>query len=506
MSFLQNLKFWGRKPPAARPAVVKLGLGRMFAAADDDRLNGAWTTTSESADQLIYRRLRVLRARSREQFYNNDYVRRFVSTLQANIVGPKGIATQSLAAGLDGNSDQLAQQAIERAWSAWQARSLCDLKGRLSWRDIQNQAVATMAVDGEVFVRLHSAGPHGFQLELIDPELCPVDLNAETRDGNTIRLGLEINQAGRVVAYYFQAAAPNTHGGYTTGLNGKDYVRVPAEEVLHVFRPDVVDQKRGLPWTATALQRLKMLAGYENAALVAARVGASKMGFFTTKTGDEYTGDGKDAVGNTITHAEPGAFEELAEGTTFSTYDPAYPAGEFGGFMKQCLRGIAGGLGISYNTLANDLEGVNFSSIRHGAIEDREVFKGLQELLIEQLIEPVFLEWITRQHVLQTIKIPRKDGTPRPLSRPLENYTPASHQGRRWDWVDPLKDITAKAEEVALGASTVSAIIRERGRDPEEVWAERKRELAILAEIGIAPPAGKTNLGASNGSKNDDEL
>ena len=42
---------------------------------------------------------------------------------------------------------------------------------------------------------------------------------------------------------------------------------------------------------ATAIGALKMLHGYREAELVAARVAASKMGFITSPDGDGYTGD-----------------------------------------------------------------------------------------------------------------------------------------------------------------------------------------------------------------------
>jgi len=41
-----------------------------------------------------------------------------------------------------------------------------------------------------------------------------------------------------------------------------------------------------------------------------------------------------------------------------------------------------------------DLEGVNYSSIRAGVLEDREIFKGLQDWFIRSLVMPVFDEWV----------------------------------------------------------------------------------------------------------------
>ena len=60
--------------------------------------------------------------------------------------------------------------------------------------------------------------------------------------------------------------------------------------MLHVFLPERAHQTRGVPMLATAIGALKMLHGYREAELVAARVAASKMGFITSPDGDGYTG------------------------------------------------------------------------------------------------------------------------------------------------------------------------------------------------------------------------
>ena len=54
-------------------------------------------------------------------------------------------------------------------------------------------------------------------------------------------------------------------------------------------------------------------------------------------------------------------------------------------------------------------------------------------------------------------------------------------EGRRWDWVDPSKDIKAAREEVELGTDSLQGIARKRGRDLAQV-AEEMREDAALAE------------------------
>jgi capsid protein len=65
--------------------------------------------------------------------------------------------------------------------------------------------------------------------------------------------------------------------------------------------------------------------------------------------------------------------------------------------------------------------------------------------------------------------------------------------GRRWGWVDPKADVQADRESVALRTKSRAQIIRERGGDPDVVWAELDEEEARgmrpPSAPGAAPPA-----------------
>jgi len=58
------------------------------------------------------------------------------------------------------------------------------------------------------------------------------------------------------------------------------------------------------------------------------------------------------------------------------------------------LRGIASGMGVSYNSLAGDLEGANYSSLRQGALEDRDYWKTLQQWFIDHFMYPIYEAWL----------------------------------------------------------------------------------------------------------------
>lgn len=67
----------------------------------------------------------------------------------------------------------------------------------------------------------------------------------------------------------------------------------------------------------------------------------------------------------------------------------------------------------------------------------------------------------------------------------LEKYAEVSWTMRRWLWVDPVKDVNAATTSVVNGFRSRSDVIREQGRDPEEVWAEIEKENEIIRQKNI---------------------
>jgi len=417
----------------------------------------------------------------------NPYGKRFITTLKSNVIGPNGITIQAqtmrFKAGAGEILDTPANDAIESAFKDWSANH-CDYMGRSNWVDLQNMALSCAGQDGEfIFQKFvgKAAGKYGFQLKSIDPELLDVEKNTPVKGGE-IRLGVEYDDTGRVVRYHF--CRRNLTGGYRTGYDAGERYSVPAENIIHGFISEWPDQSRGAPWMHASLERSKHLEKYDEAAIVNARAGASTMAVLKSHPGDEYTGSekgtGEDADA-TLDHYEAGTIKDIGD-RDIVQLDPDYPHQMYADFVKSQLRGIASGLGISYHSLSNDLEGVNYSSIRAGVLEDREIFKGLQNWFIRGLIRPVYEEWIRNAYIMEAITI-----GPRPLARGPKEYYPAHYQARRWAWVDPQKDGTANQIALASRLKSHSQIMREQGDDPESVWREIQRDQEMMDRLGIAP-------------------
>lgn len=464
------------------------GLKRYFSAGKVDRLTSSWTTSNLSPDDVVKAHLNNLRARSREQMANNDYMRRFANLVRSNVVGPKGITLQSRCMDNKGNFDKADSLAVEQAFARWGRKGTCEVTKTMSWVDVQRLFCMTLIVDGEVLVRevYNNKSLFGYQVQMLDPALLDVNHNREKlANGNYIRFSIEFTPQDEPVAYYL--CTGSSSGSYL--WNNKKYVRIDASEIMHCFLPERVGQKRGIPCASTALLRMNQLGGYEEAAVVAARVGASQMGFFTRAVdGSGFEGDDTDPVdGSLEMDVEPGVMRELPTGVGFTPFDPDYPHAQYDAFVKACLRGISAGLGISYHTLANDLSGVNYTSSRTGALEDREEWKAMQEWMIDSFHYRVFMNWLPK--ALASGMITGPTGQVLPKDR-KDKFAAHVWRPRRWAWVDPLKDTNANIIAINNGLKSRGEIIRESGGDPEQVWAELEAENERLAGVlpaGIPP-------------------
>jgi phage terminase large subunit GpA-like protein len=103
-------------------------------------------------------------------------------------------------------------------------------------------------------------------------------------------------------------------------------VRVPAEEVLHIYRPIDAGQIRGLPHVAPAMVRLFLLDQYDDAELDRKKKTAAMFAGFITKTApeDPMMGEGAaDLDGASIASLEPGTMQVLLPGEDVRFSSPA---------------------------------------------------------------------------------------------------------------------------------------------------------------------------------------
>ncbi|WP_320055609.1 phage portal protein [Desulfuromonas thiophila] len=474
---------------------------RAFEGAKASR-QGAIGMHSHSIDTELRPALRGLRSRSRWMHENNDYAKQFLRLLKVNIIGPAGIKLQNRATNKRGDKqDEPVNAAVETGWKGWGQRGICDVTGKLDWLDCQMLFIETVARDGECLIELVDGFPnrYGFAIRFIEADHLDETLNRQLPGGHVIRLGIEFDPWDRPVAYHLLKNHPGDLAGFGGGSAsfGNSHRRVGADQMIHAFLTERVRQSRGIPWSHTTIRRLGQLDGFEEAALTAARAGASKMGFFTKSSpdvgaeGNTYSGAEEEADGSVVAEFEPGVLEELPWGWDFKEFNPGYPNGETEPFTKLQLRGVSSGWGVPYHSLTGDLTDVNFSSIRQGELNSRSAWQVLQAWTHSIFHERVKTAWLRNAMLRQAVALPLAE---------FERVNVSKWCPRTWGWVDPVKDMTAFYMEAKT--RSLARLLAERGVDLYEEIDAMADERAYAANKGIDLAAiinsgGKFNATAS---------
>ncbi|SVE60408.1 uncharacterized protein METZ01_LOCUS513262, partial [marine metagenome] len=189
------------------------------------------------------------------------------------------------------------------------------------------------------------------------------------------------------------------------------------------------------------------------------------------------TGEDKTNTNNPVMAAEPGTFEQLPTGTEFQTFDPQHPTTAFKDFTKSIIRSIASSLNISYTTLANDLESVNYSSIRQGALEERNYFQCEQYKITRNFHDIVYANWL--EMVLLTDLL---NGLP---ASKFPKFNQPIWRARGWQWIDPKKEVEALKVGVENGFLSHQDVQASYGRDVEDVFSQIQSDKELAEKFGI---------------------
>lgn len=492
MGLLSFLKRDKAAPPKKHsrgkgPRIVFRGFGAkagMPEAGDTDRLTAGWTTNPASILSIVEKTWLTMCARGREAAMNTDHGKHFLRLFKQNVIGPKGIVVVPLVKGIDGKADTAARKALREAYAEWAREP--EVTGTMTLREVDNLIAETVARDGECFVRRLKGRRYGkfhYQLQLIDPVRVPVNYRTKLPNGNRVRAGIEFTAEGKPVAYYVRADMDDFVEAVE--YSGTKYERIPASEIWHIFAPEFINQPRGLSWMGTALTRLHHLSKFESAAVINARLGASKMGFFEPDPEYYDVDDDEDynPEDDLPMDAEPGAFEGLPVGYRLKEWSPQYPHGDFEPFTDAVLHSVSAGLGVAFASLSGRLGEGSYSSNRSGEQTEQDRWIGIQSFFIEKLVQPRFEEFVSIAVLAGAVTI---GTTPLRVER-VGQYKVARYQGRRWTWWDPSKDIPAHRNAQDARMRSISSSIRERGEDPDEVFEEIAEEREKLDAMGILP-------------------
>jgi lambda family phage portal protein len=441
-------------------------LVRHYEGAALGRRTQGWRKSAADPNAAIGPSLDRLRSTARDLIRNNPYADAAISTICDHTVG-WGIVAKH----------QNAQ--VQAAWMRWAESTDCDADGRHNFYGLQKLIMRAVAGDGEVLVRRRIRQQRDnfeipLQLQVLEADFLDTtrDTTVLTTDGQGVSRriiqGVEFDPIGRRTAYYLFDEHPGspTARGFTSNP-------VPAESILHVFSAERPGQVRGPSWFAPVMLRFKDFDEFEDATLMKQKIAACLSVLVTDPDGSAIPlGTSDDTQDPGIDSLEPGMIMNMPSGREVTIVDPP-TARDYKDFCEVSLRGIASGLGCTYEDLTGDYTELPFSAARMSRLRHwARVDDWRWCLIIPQFCSPVWDWWQEVASVAGAIPTNASQSQPKWSAPPMP-------------MIEPDKEGLAYQRNIRTGIITWSESVRERGYDPADILAEMKKDNAAFDKAGI---------------------
>lgn len=481
-----------------------------YGAAERNRLSSDMRDRQTSADSAILGDRETLNARARRAVRENAAAKSIRRSFQRRVVGGWGVTPCPIVMQADGKTpDDKFNETAFREFMRWACDPRnCDVEGKKSLAAIERMAIGEAIEVGEHMIVWsydqapdprypHGGGPVRLKLQCFEPE--QFDLTVSKADnGNEIRAGIEVDQLGRAVAYHFLARHPFDYQGVFSSRayrSSLDTIRIPAEQVFHIFEQDRVLQSHGVTRYHAVLKRMHMLLTGEETSLIQWRMQACVGVLENSDDGSDMQtllggsdDDGEDSDGNAEVVFQPGMY---FKGKDLKPFTPNCPGPQYEAFVEKHNEAIGAGTGLGYGQVTMDFTRTNYSGQRQETIEGYGEIDIWEELLITQFLQPlwqVFIDHAILEGKLQAPSIEERG------NQPIERLYACEWRGPQRPWIDPEKEINAHEKAILLGVSSRKRVLAELGYDVKSTFAQlaEEKQLAEAAGIEVGGSAAAT--------------
>ncbi len=380
-----------------------------YDAAEISRLTRDWMTDTLSGDQQVLPEMHGLNARARHGYDNSWAIRGVTESFRRDIGCPlpRLVACDPDAARRDGKLAALNRE-VNFLFDEWSADpDLCDLAGRLPLPEQVGLMVAEWVQVGQGFWvegvlpagRRAEAMP-ALTLQQLEVEQLASDILFDSPGKNEIKNGLECDEFGRVVAYWFYL------GDHPLESANFQPTRVPAARVKHFMRPTRVRQALAPSRLTPVLVADRELQSYLKSEARSKRLEACIAWQMVRDKGATTAGVGqvglpatgaaglRDSTGRPVNAMQSGVVLDNAPGTELKLMDPSRPGNTFDMYVKRMETQIAAGADRSRSTVAREFM-ASYTAENRGLIEDRKTNHALQDLLVSQALRGVHRTFVS---------------------------------------------------------------------------------------------------------------
>jgi lambda family phage portal protein len=348
---------------------------------------------------------------------------------------------------------------------------MADADGRTDFYGLQATLLRSMTVAGEgLAVMLNTED--GLRIRVLDPEQLDASHSVQLEGGARIISGVEFDLAGQRIAYHVFDYPPGLEHAFQ-----RQRRRIPAQDVIHVYRQDWPGMVRGVSWLAPALLRLSDLDGWSDAMLMKLKTSSLLTGFVTSTDGTGAPFDGERTGSTLVGGLEPGTIKFLDPGQSIDFSEPANVGSEAIQFSSVCERHIAAALGLPAHVFG-DVTQANYSSLKTAQVAWRARVEAIQwHTFIPLVCVPVW-----RRFVAMSVLSGKIETT-------LGEATRVKHHMPLWVTLEPVKEMTAKVMSLRSGLTSQRALLAEQGEDAEQIFQEIADDAALAESLGLSFPA-----------------
>lgn len=257
--------------------------------------------------------------------------------------------------------------------------------------------------------------------------------------------------------------------------------------ILHVMAQERPEQRRGIPFVASQIERIKQLDRYLGAEL-AANVVSAMLSIFLESVDD----DGQLGLDDAVSEEEkvtdddlklelaPGVIINLPPGKKVKEVNPIRNNAAFESFVSVEETLIGTGMSIPKEVLIKKYES-NYTAARGAMLDFWREVRVNRTAFNDQFNQPVYEQWLSEAIALGRIDAPGFFDDP--IIR--DAWCGCQWMGASMGHVDPLKEVNAAEKRIQNNISTQEQEASEyNGNDWSANVRQRKKEIAALGDLG----------------------
>ena len=428
-----------------------------------------WRPMHETvAEELLSGNYKLIRARCKQASLNFPNIMKAVLEYRESIVG-SGIRV------IFNHENQRTEAQIRDMWRQFTRTINFSSDGELSFESMQRLIIDEVSTVGEVFLKRNMRSdlptntvPYNYQI--ITPDMVADDLLNPSDLDETIVNGIGYDSFGKKTGYYFYEIDYREKNPLNPTLLRNKWVRVPADQIHHIYRRIDNSFRRGLPLLTTAVIHGWLGKNLDESQMKKQVVSSMFAGFvqdISAEISENANLSSDPSYGEEIM---PGTIVKLDAGKTI-TFPDTPKSDSYQEFNRANMQKIASATGLSYESISNDYSQTNYSSARQSHIKQSRIMDMIRkDVIIEKFIRRIiddFLDYIRLMDLFSLRGLDVQIVTPKPIV------------------IDPQKEIAPRVEEIRSGLISWSQAINERGEEPEQLARQIARDNMLFDELGL---------------------